>query len=150
MKAPRAEARGHPRILERRAQELLAKRPAVGVVVAIAIAIGLQASPLVLVFQRQYAANLEELTIEIQLLVDDIEAIAAPQVSVEIQVPLQDVSHLVGNRGGSTGGSSRALEAALENTGGRPCNHPPSEIKPLPHPAIRMPTKAEDALACNS
>jgi hypothetical protein len=91
------EARRHPRVAERRAQEHLAQRSAVGIVVArlLAKAVGLELFAQVVVGHRQDLAGTRVLTVEVYRFVQESEAIPEPEVAVEVEIPLKDVGHHV-------------------------------------------------------
>ena len=95
------KARRHPRVAERRAQEHLAQRSAIGIVVARLVSkpIGLELFAQVVVGHRQDLARTRVLTVEMYRFVQDFESIPEPEVAVEVEIPLKYVGHHVGQLG---------------------------------------------------
>ena len=59
----------------------------------LAVAIGLEQAAPVLVAQGQHLTYTSRLAIEPNLLEEDLETIAFPEVSMKVEVPLQNVGH---------------------------------------------------------
>ena len=149
MEAAVAEPRRDPRIAQRRAQEELAQRPPLAVVVArrIAETVGLVRPAGVVVAQGEDRPDRLEGAVEKDLFVEDLEAVAEPQVPVEVQVPLQHLGHLVGHPGIAPGAPDGGFERSLQLPGRPPLPAAAHERPPRPGPPFVATQRRDPAAA---